>query len=76
MHNIKIEEVEDDYYITIQHEMSKAHYISFFAYTMHDRVLVIRLYPEQNAELRFPKMHGRKMYFYCNQHGLWVNENG
>ena len=75
MHSIKVEDVEDDYYITIQHEMRKEHYISFFAYIMYDRVLIIRLYPEQNAELRIPRMQGRKMYFYCNQHGLWVNES-
>lgn len=74
-HGIKIEEVESDYYITFKHEMSKAHYISFFAYVMYDRVLILRIYPEQNAELRFPRMLGGKMYFYCNQHGLWVNEN-
>ena len=73
-HSIKKEEVEDDYYITFQHEMSKSHYISFLAYVMFDKVLIIKLYPEQNAELRFPRMHGGKIYFYCNQHGLWVDK--
>jgi hypothetical protein len=67
-----VDEIEDDYYITIKHEMSKSHYISFAAYVSYDRVLIIKLYPEQNAELRFPKMHGGKLYIYCNQHGLWM----
>lgn len=75
MHFIRIEEVEADYYITFPHEMSKSHFISFLAYVMYDRVLIVKLYPEQNAELRFPRMLGGKMYFYCNQHGLWVHEN-
>lgn len=72
-HEIKIAEVEWDYYITIPHEMSKSHYISFVAYVACDRVLLVKLYPEQGAELRFPRMYGGKLYFYCNQHGLWVN---
>ncbi len=76
IHKLTIEEVEDDFYITFTHEMSKKHYISFIAYINCDRVLLIRLYPEQNGEVRFPKMYGGKIYFCCNQHGLWVSNNG
>jgi DNA-binding XRE family transcriptional regulator/desulfoferrodoxin (superoxide reductase-like protein) len=72
-HLMLVEEIENDYYVTINHEMSKSHYISFVAYVAYDRVLLIKLYPEQAAELRFPKMHGKKLYAYCNQHGLWEN---
>ena len=72
-HKLNVEEVEDDFYITFTHEMTKTHFISFIAYVSYDRVLLIRLYPEQGGEVRFPKMFGRKLYFYCNQHGLWVN---
>lgn len=73
-HHLKVESIEDDYYITFSHEMSKAHYLNFVAYVAYDRVLVVRLYPEQSGEVRFPRMHGGKLYFGCNQHGLWVNE--
>jgi len=73
-HQTRIAEIEEDYYITIFHEMSKSHYISFVAYVMCNRVLFVKLYPEQGAELRIPKMYGGKLYFYCNQHGLWVKE--
>ncbi|MDR2889759.1 MAG: helix-turn-helix domain-containing protein [Lachnospiraceae bacterium] len=62
---------EDDYYVTIDHEMSREHYISFVAYVGYDRVLIVKLYPQQDAELRFPKMQGRRILAYCNQHGLW-----
>ncbi|HOJ78972.1 MAG TPA: hypothetical protein PLZ08_12745 [Bacillota bacterium] len=50
--------------------MTKSHYISFIAYVTWDRVLLVKLYPEQNAELRIPRMAAGKLYFYCNQHGL------
>lgn len=70
-HQISIEEIEEDCYITIPHEMNKVHYISFVAHVASDRVLLVKLYPEQAAELRFPKMYGGKLYFYCSRHGLW-----
>lgn len=73
-HNINIETIEDDYYITFSHEMSKTHYINFIAYVSCDRILFVKLYPEQSGEVRFPKMRGGKMYFSCNQHGLWVQK--
>lgn len=74
MHGLMVEEIENDFYITIAHEMNKTHYISFIAYVTCESVLFIKLYPEQNGEARFPKMYGGKIYFCCNQHGLWVNE--
>ena len=70
-HLMNVEIIEDDYYVTMEHEMTKAHYISFVAFVGHDRVLLIKLYPEQNAELRFPKLHGNRLLAYCNKHGLW-----
>ncbi len=71
-HAIVLEEVEDDYYITLSHEMKKDHYISFVAYVKYDRVLLVKLYPEQNAEVRLPQMGGAQLYIYCTQHGLWM----
>jgi DNA-binding XRE family transcriptional regulator/desulfoferrodoxin (superoxide reductase-like protein) len=70
-HLMAIEKIEDDYFVTIDHDMTKAHYISFLAYVGYDRILLIKLYPEQNAEVRFPQMHGDKIFAYCNEHGLW-----
>lgn len=73
-HEITVEEIENDYYITINHEMTKEHYISFVAYVTYDRVLLIKLYPEQSPAVRFPKLCGKlergKFYIYCNKHGL------
>lgn len=70
-HKLNIEKIEDDYYITFPHPMTKKHYISFISYVRFDRVLTVRLYPEQGGELRFPQMRGGKMYYYCNTHGLF-----
>lgn len=74
MHRVVVEKVEDDFYVTFTHEMSKTHYLSFIAYIACDRILLIKLYPEQGGEVRFPRMYGEKIYFCCSKHGLWVNE--
>ncbi|MBQ3087554.1 MAG: helix-turn-helix domain-containing protein [Clostridia bacterium] len=69
-HPIRIEAVEDEHFITIDHEMSKQHYISFAAFVTSDRVQFVKLYPEGNAETRM-QLRGRGyLYIYCNQHGL------
>ncbi len=70
MHTPKIEKIENDYYISFNHEMTKEHFLSFAAYLMFDRMHIIKLYPEQNAELRVPIMRKGEFYFYCNKHGL------
>lgn len=70
-HKIGLEEIEGEYYVTVSHEMSKSHYISFVALISYDRLLLVRLYPEQGAELYIPKMHIGELYVYCSQHGLY-----
>ena len=71
-HPISIEQVEDEYYVCIDHEMTKNHYISFAAAVSADRIQLVKLYPEGNAQARF-KMNGvRKVYFYCNRDGLFA----
>lgn len=70
-HAITVERVEDEYYIQIQHEMTKQHYISFIAAVSSERVQMVKLYPEGNAEARF-KINGvRSVYIYCNKNGLY-----
>ena len=70
-HELGFDMVEDEYLITFPHPMTKEHYISFICYVRFDRVLTVKLYPEQDGELRFPVMRGGKFYYYCNKHGLF-----
>lgn len=44
-HIIFVERVEDEYYVRIDHEMSKRHYISFIAAVSTDRIQMVKLYP-------------------------------
>jgi len=70
-HKIHIEKVEDEYYICMKHVMTKEHYISFIAALSSDKIQMIKLYPEGNAEARI-KINGvKKIFFYCNRDGLF-----
>ena len=70
-HRINIERIEDEYFVSIPHEMSKTHYISFIAAVKDDGYEIKKLYPEGNAEARFKIDRVRFFCYYCNRHGLF-----
>ena len=70
-HRAVIESVEDEYYISLDHPMTKDHYISFAATAGSDGLQLVKLYPEGNAELRFKRQGVRMLYYYCNRDGLF-----
>jgi DNA-binding XRE family transcriptional regulator/desulfoferrodoxin (superoxide reductase-like protein) len=70
-HMITVEQVEDERFITVNHSMTKQHYISFLAYVTSDRIQMVKLYPEGNAETRFQPRGFGMLYWYCNHHGLF-----
>lgn len=69
-HQLKVETIEDEWYLTTEHEMTKAHYISFIAFVTGERVLLVKQYPEWGIHLRIPKFGHGKLYTYCTAHGL------
>ena len=70
-HGIKTAVVEDEYYVTLDHPMTKTHYISFLAAVSDRSVQFVKLYPEGNAEARFKIDRVGRTYAYCNRHGLF-----
>ena len=73
-HIIHCEIVEDEYFVTVNHPCEKDHYISFLAAVSDNRVQFIKLYPEGNAEARFKISGVKRIYAYCNRHGLFSLE--
>lgn len=69
-HEINIEKVEDEHFMTVNHDMTKQHYISFVCYVTSDRAQFVKFYPEGNAETRLNFRGGGWLYIYCNKHGL------
>ena len=70
-HKIIAEKVEDEYYVRVEHEMTKQHYISFLAALSPDRLQMVKLYPEGNAEARFKMNCVKSIFCYCNRDGLF-----
>ena len=70
-HPVSIENVEDEQFLTIHHPMTKEHFISFVAFVTSDRIQMVKLYPEGNAETRLQLRGMGQLYYYCNRHGLF-----
>jgi len=69
-HRVTLEPVEDEQFVVVHHPMTKQHYISFLAYVTSDKLQLVKLYPEGNAECRFRFRGVGYLYWYCNRHGL------
>lgn len=70
-HKVQLEKVEDEYYVSIDHPMTKEHYISFIAAVYDNGVELVKLYPESPAEARFKISRAKFVQVYCNHHGLF-----
>ena len=70
-HMVKVERAEDEIYVSMDHPMSKEHFLPFIAYMTPDRCEIKALYPEGNAEARFFYRGAGWLYVYCNRHGLF-----
>ena len=68
------QKVENDYYITADHEMTKEHYISFVALLTGDTILIRKQYPEWNLQVRIPRIAHGRLVWYCTQHGLYYQD--
>ena len=70
-HRICAEIVEDEYYVSMDHPMTKEHAVSFLAAVSDQGIQFVKLYPEGAAEARFKTSRVKAMYAYCNRHGLF-----
>ena len=68
---LSVERVEDEYFVSVPHEMSKSHYVSFIAAVRDDGCEIKKLYPEGAARARFKIGGTQRLYWYCNRHGLF-----
>ncbi len=70
-HAFSVSRVEDDWCVTLDHPMTKDHYVSFVAYATAGALCMHKLYPEQQIESRFHIAGSGHIYLYCNKHGLF-----
>ena len=72
-HIVEVSRIENEYYVKINHDMTKNHHISFIAAVSSDRLQLVKLYPESGAEARFKIGGVKKIYYYCNKDGLYMH---
>jgi len=70
-HPIEVSVTENEFYVTVAHEMTRSHHISFLAAVSTDRIQLVKLYPEGGAEARFSISGVRDIYCCCNRDGLY-----
>ena len=70
-HQINCEKIDDELFLSMQHPMTKEHYISFVVYCTGERFESVKLYPESNIEVCFFSRGHGILYWYCNHHGLF-----
>lgn len=70
-HSFTIQTVEDEYFVSLDHPMTKDHYISFIAAVYDNGLEFIKLYPESAAQARFKISRAKFFVAYCNHHGLF-----
>ena len=68
---LRVEKVEDEWFITADHPMTKEHYIAFLALAAGDRVQLVRQYPEWDLQVRFPARGRGTLLWFCTEHGLF-----
>ena len=73
-HAIRIERIEDEYFVSLNHPMTKDHYISFLAALSDQGLQLVKLYPEGPAQARFKIAGVRRIYACCRLHGLFCRK--
>lgn len=63
--------IENDFFISTDHEMTKEHYITFVALLTGDSIMLRKQYPEWDVQTRIPCFAHGMLVWYCTQHGLF-----
>ena len=64
------EVVEDEWFITSAHPMTKDCYISFLAFATGEKIELVKAYPEWDLHVRIPKRSHGMLLWYSTRDGL------
>lgn len=67
---LKVEVLEDEWFVSSDHPMEKDDYISFVAFLTGAKLELIKQYPEWNLQLRIPKRGHGQLIWYAAKEGL------
>lgn len=70
-HQLNLEPIEEDWFLTSTHPMEKGHSLSFAALVNAEQATLFKRWPEWDFQLRLPRKQHGLLYWYCTQHGLF-----
>ena len=73
---LNVEIIDNEYFVSAKHEMTREHYIAFVAVVTADTVLMKKQYPEWDLQVRLPYFARGRLMWYCTEHGLFYQELG
>ena len=68
---LSVEKIDDSWFVSSPHLMTKEHYVSFVALLTGDTLFLRRLYPEWDLQTRIPAFGHGILLWYCTKHGLF-----
>ncbi len=71
---LRVETVENEFFVTSDHPMERGHYVSFVALLTGDSLVLRKLYPEWDLQTRIPVFAHGTLVWYCTRHGLFSME--
>lgn len=71
---LSVEIIENDFFITSEHQMTREHHIVFVALLTGDSIMLRKQYPEWGLQVRIPVFAHGKLLWYCTKHGLFYQE--
>ena len=68
---LTVEWADNEYFVSSQHEMSQEHYITCVGLLSSDQIILRKLYPEWDLQVRLPRAVGGQLFWHCSRHGLF-----
>lgn len=68
---LSVELIENEYFISSGHEMTREHHISFVALLTGDSLILRKQYPEWDLQTRIPRLAHGILMWHCTKHGLF-----
>ena len=68
---LSVELIDNEYFVSSSHEMTKDHYITFVALLTSDTLILRKQYPEWDLQTRIPRMAHGRLIWYCSKHGMF-----
>jgi transcriptional regulator with XRE-family HTH domain/desulfoferrodoxin (superoxide reductase-like protein) len=68
---LSVEVIDNEYFISSDHQMTKDHYITFVALLTGDSIVLKKQYPEWNLQVRIPQLAHGRLIWHCSNHGLF-----